>query len=99
MTSDRPPGLPPSGLPPTDWLSVHCDDHLSATSPLVGRPAVPREQWRLFLGGRTRCVETIPSLTTPGAQDLLIVDRGGIHRVTAQGETVWRSAPAGYWLI
>ena len=83
----------------TDWLSVHRDPHLSATSPLAGKPVVPREQWRLFLGGRVRCVETIASLTSPGARDLLVVERGGIHRVTALGETVWRSAPAGYWLI
>ena len=83
----------------TDWLSVHRDDQLSATSPLMGKPGEPREQWRVFLGGRIRVAETVESLTTPGHLDLLIIDRGGIHRVTAGGDTVWRSRPAGYWLI
>ena len=83
----------------TDWLSVHRDDQLSATSPLMGKPGEPREQWRVFLGGRIRVAETVESLTTPGHLDLLIIDRGGIHRVTAGGATVWCSRPAGYWLI
>ena len=75
----------------TDWLSVHRDDQLSAASPLTGRLGEPREQWRVFLGGRIRVAETVESLTTPGHLDLLIIDRGGIHRVTADGATVWRS--------
>jgi outer membrane protein assembly factor BamB len=83
----------------SDWLSIYRDHHLSATSHLQGTPGLPHEQWRVFLGGRIRVVETIPSLTTPAALDLLIIDRGGIHRVTNSGETVWRSQPAGYWLI
>jgi hypothetical protein len=82
-----------------DWLSAHKDHALSATSPLTGRPGAPVERWRLFLGGRVRQVEALPSLTAPGALDLLIVDQGGVHRVTAAGQTVWRSAPAGLWLI
>lgn len=83
----------------TDWLSVHRNHRLDATSPLIGQPVALHEQWRLFLGGRVRCVETVPSLTSPNQYDILIVDQGGIHRITPQGDTIWRCRPAGYWYI
>jgi outer membrane protein assembly factor BamB len=83
----------------SDWLTLHKDHQLTATSPLIGSAGKWQEQWRLPTGGRVRQIETIQRCKVSGLRDLLIVEGGRIHRVEAQGKTVWNSDCAGLWLI
>jgi len=82
-----------------DWLSLHKDHQLTATSPLCGHVGTWQEKWRLPTGARVRQIETIRREELPSQSDLLIIEGGGIHRVNVQGKTEWRSDPVGLWLI
>ena len=79
-----------------DWPDHRKDDRRAGIQTLPRGNTLLNERWSARLGGGYQTIQVIHDHTNPtGYNDLLMVDAGGIQRVSPEGEFRWKTRPFG----
>ncbi len=80
----------------TDWRDYRRDTNRAGIQSLPRANTPLNERWSTRLGGGYQTIQVIHDHTNPSRyHDLLMVDAGGVQRVSPEGEFRWKTPPFG----